>query len=62
MLQKDQYPKGFYLVYIVNTDDEKCASIGTTARANRTKQVSFTIQETVYQRLTARKKPVPHVS
>ncbi|XP_032780341.2 SID1 transmembrane family member 1 isoform X3 [Daphnia magna] len=49
IVQKEQYPEGFYLVYIVNTDDEKCVNSRTLAplRTNRTKEVTFTIQETV---------------
>ncbi|EFX71250.1 hypothetical protein DAPPUDRAFT_111953 [Daphnia pulex] len=47
--QKNQYPEGFYLVYIVNTNDDKCVNSRMPApfRANRTKEVTFTIQETV---------------
>ncbi|XP_046437475.1 SID1 transmembrane family member 1-like isoform X6 [Daphnia pulex] len=49
IVQKNQYPEGFYLVYIVNTNDDKCVNSRMPApfRANRTKEVTFTIQETV---------------
>ena len=56
-VQRNQYPEGFYLVYIVNTNDEKCVNsrIPAPFRANRTKEVTFTIQETVPQRKTKTK-------
>lgn len=49
-VQKRQYPNGFYLVYIVNSDDQKCISRETPLRplrTNRTKEISFEIRKTI---------------
>lgn len=48
-IQREQFLEGFYLVYIVNTNDDKCVNSRALApmRTNRTKEVKFTIQETV---------------
>ena len=48
VLQKNQYPNGFFLVYIVNIDDAECLSPDRIpSNTNQTKELSFKIQKTV---------------
>ena len=47
--QRNQFPKGFYVVFIVNVDDTKCLLNGESRPSvtNRTKQIIFDIERTV---------------
>jgi len=47
IVQKSQYPGGFYLVYIVNIDQECLSADIIRTRTNQTKELSFKIQKTI---------------